>query len=169
MRTHSGRPAAGEPDFADFFAASARPLRRTAYGLVGDWDRAEELTQAALVRVYPHWAKVKDGNPHAYARRVLVNLFLDERRYAAEQPTASVPDRIMVGEPDPADRLDLGAALARLPKQMRAVVVLRFLDDRPVAEVADVLGIAEGTVKSHTHRALAALHGLLATPTGGER
>lgn len=158
-----------EPSFEEFFAAHARPLRRTAYGLVGDWDLAEELTQATFVRLYPHWARVRDGNPHGYARRVLVNLFVDSRRYAAEVPSDVLPEPAEV-ERDEAGRLDLGRALARLPKQMRAVVVLRYLDDRPVAEVADALGIAEGTVKSHTHRALAALHELLAAPTtGGER
>ena len=121
------------------------------------------------MRLYPHWARVRDGNPHGYARRVLVNLFVDSRRYAAEVPSDVLPEPVAV-ERDEAGLLDLGRALARLPKQMRAVVVLRYLDDRPVAEVADALGIAEGTVKSHTHRALAALHDLLASPTtGGER
>lgn len=173
------------PTFAEFFAAQARPLRRTAYGMVGDWSRAEELTQATFVKLYPHWAAVCDGNPRAYARRVLVNLFLDERRRSPEVPTEQLPE--VAGPPDDVGddtvaRLDLGRALAELPRRMRAVVVLRFLEDRPVAEVADLLGIAEGTVKSHTHRALAALHEVLATPaapassanpasprTGGER
>lgn len=162
------------PTFAEFFAAHVRPLRRTAYGLVGDWDRAEELTQATFVRLYPHWANIASGNPRAYARRVMVNLFLDERRRAREVPTEQLPEVGTGGtdglSADAAARLDLGRTLAGLPRQMRAVVVLRFLEDRPVAEVADLLGIAEGTVKSHTHRALAVLHELLATPaTGGER
>lgn len=162
------------PTFAEFFAAHVRPLRRTAYGLVGDWDRAEELTQATFVRLYPHWVSVCDGNPRAYARRVMVNLFLDGRRRAPEVPTEVLPEVAAVEHSslsaDAATRLDLGRALAGLPRQMRAVVVLRFLEDRPVAEVAGLLGIAEGTVKSHTHRALAVLHDLLATPaSGGER
>lgn len=154
-------------DFEEFFASTARSLRRTAYGLVGDWDRAEDLTQTAFVRLYRHWDRIQDVNVEAYARRVLVNLYIDERKFAAEVLTEVLPDVATDRgghDDDRATRIDIGRALATLPKQARAVVVLRYLDDRPIAEVADVLGIAEGTVKSHTHRAMSALQSLL-SPT----
>ncbi|MER7073800.1 SigE family RNA polymerase sigma factor [Terrabacter sp. NPDC000476] len=151
-------------DFEEFFASSARPLRRTAYGLVGDWDRAEDLTQAAFVRLYRHWDRIQDVNVEAYARRVLVNLYIDERKFAAEVPTDVLPERGRADE-DRSTSIDIGRALATLPRQARAVIVLRYLDDRPVAEVAEVLGIAEGTVKSHTHRGMSALSALLSPAT----
>lgn len=139
-------------------------MRRMAYGLIGDWDRAEDLTQATFVRLYRKWDGLADANIEAYARRVMVNLYLDGRRYAAELPTGEVPDGPCRAAESAAavERVDVARALASLPRQMRAVAVLRFLEDRPVAEVADTLGIAEGTVKSHTHRAAAALRALLA-------
>lgn len=153
-------------DFEEFFLTRARPMRRTAYGLLGDWDRAEDLTQATFVRLYRQWSRLDGANVEAYARRVMVNLYLDERKFAAEVTTDAVPDRSVAGH-DVSTRIDVGRALAKLPRQMRAVAVLRFLEDRPVAEVADILGIAEGTVKSHTHRAMSALQELLspAAPT----
>lgn len=149
-------------EFTAFFDGHARALRRTAYGLVGDWGRAEELTQTALERVYRHWATVRTGNPAGYARRTLINHFLDEQRWRAELPT-DVPPEPSAPTSDHALRIDVDRALAQLPPQMRAVVVLRFLDDRSVAETADLLGIAEGTVKSHTHHAKQALAPLLAS------
>ncbi len=162
-----GRRAATEQEFTAFFDARATALRRTAYGLVGDWGRAEELTQTTFERLWRHWPRIAAGSPEAYARRVLLNLFLDERKWSAEQPTDELPEQACSAG-DPNLRLDVAAALAQLPRQMRAVVVLRFLDDRSVAETAAGLGIAEGTVKAHTHRAMAALAPLLA-PIGGDR
>ncbi len=130
----SRRGSAGaEADFVAFFDARAAALRRTAYGLVGDWGRAEELTQTTFERLWRHWDRVTRGSPEAYARRILLNLYLDERKWRAEQPTETVPDVGIVGD-DPGLRVDIGAALAQLPPQMRAVVVLRFLDDRSVAD-----------------------------------
>ena len=77
-----------DEEFVAFFSAHARALRRTAYGLVGDWDRAEDLTQSAFARVYPHWERVRRGNPHAYTRQTMVRLFIDGRKYAAEHLAA---------------------------------------------------------------------------------
>ncbi|HRC13312.1 MAG: SigE family RNA polymerase sigma factor [Actinomycetales bacterium] len=157
-----------DEEFVAFFSAHARALRRTAYGLVGDWDRAEDLTQSAFARVYPHWERVRRGNPHAYTRQTMVRLFIDGRKYAAEHLAAELPE-LPIPLPDTEARVDLGRALGGLSRQMRAVVVLRYLDDRPVAEVASLLGIAEGTVKAYTHRALAELHDVLQPVTGGDR
>jgi RNA polymerase sigma-70 factor (sigma-E family) len=155
-------------DFEEFFATRARPMRRMAFGLVGDWDRAEDLTQATFVRLYRRWDRLDGANVEAYARRVMVNLYIDERKYSAEVPTEFLPDRTSARGVDAEQsdlRIEVGRALAALPRQMRAVAVLRFLEDRPVSEVAEILGIAEGTVKSHTHRAMSALRELLSPPT----
>lgn len=156
-------------DFKEFFAARARPLRRTAFGLTGDWGLAEDLTQSTFLRLYRHWPRVRQLNVDAYARRTMLNLYLDNRKYNVEVTTPSVPETAAL-VPDVDARLDLGAALGLLSRQMRAVVVLRFLDDQSVRDVASLLGIAEGTVKSTTNHALQALRdSAAANELNGER
>lgn len=144
-----------ESEYADFFHANAVRLRRVAWGVCGDWDQAEDIVQTAFVRIYGKFAKIRHGDPYAYARRTVVNLCLSgHRRNGRELPTAVVPDH-PVQDADPV--LDIVPALLALPVQQRAVVALRFLEDLPVSEVAQLLAVSEGTVKSHTSRALAAL------------
>jgi RNA polymerase sigma factor (sigma-70 family) len=91
-------------------------------------------------------------------------------RWRRETPAAVLPERT-TGE-DLADRQALGAlvrqALASLPRQQRAVLVLRYCEDLPEAEVAELLGCTTGTVKTHAHRGLRALRDLLGDPLGGE-
>lgn len=143
--------------FAAYYAARYRALRRTAYLLCGDWHEAEDLTQAAFVRLYLAWGRVRAGGAHAYARRVLLNEFLSERRRTREQPVEALPDRPGPAAGSPDDRLDLSAALRAVPPQQRAVVVLRYWEGLSVQQTAALLGIAPGTVKSQAARGLAAL------------
>jgi RNA polymerase sigma-70 factor (sigma-E family) len=157
-----------EREFAEFAAARVLMLRRTAYRLCGDWHRAEDLAQNALIRLYRHWANARAADSlDAYARRTLVNAYLDDqRRWWARRVTP-------VAEPDPRggsavpvdqsqdQRLDLVAALARLAPRQRAVLVLRYWEGLDVAATAAALGCAEGTVKSQTSDAIAALRRLL--------
>lgn len=149
-------------DFEEFFHARRGPLRRTGYALTGDWQLAEDLTQTTFLRLYRHWPRVRRLNVDAYARRTLVNAYLDSRKRRAEVPSEQVPEST-TSDSGVDDRLDLDAALAGLAPQMRAVVVLRFLDDLSVREVASILDIAEGTVKSATHNALRVLENQLET------
>lgn len=157
-----------EPDDAGFrswVAHRAPVLRRKAFLLCGDWHSADDLVQDALVSLYPSWGRVaRGGNVDAYANRVLFGKYVDGRRrpWRREHATDLLPDR-----PDPAadaslrevDDADsaLTRALAALPVNQRAVVVLRFTDDLSVDEVAQVLGLPAGTVKSRLSRAVAAL------------
>ena len=144
-----------ELEFTEFFASSAPALRRTAYVVVRDWHVAEDLTQQALAKLYVAWPRVREETRMAYARRVVVNECLSHlRRHRPESPTDTVPDRAVH---DPETHHGLGAALALLPPRQRAIVALRFLDDLSVDEVGRLLGIADGTVKSQTNRALTTL------------
>jgi RNA polymerase sigma-70 factor (sigma-E family) len=163
-------PPDWEREFADYVAARSRLLCTTAYLLCGDWHRAEDLTQTALTKLYLAWRRIdRRESVDAYARRVLVRSLLDERRrpWRREHATAELPEA--AGHPDRADeRVDLMAALARLPARQRAVIVLRYWSDLGIAETAAVLGVTEGTVKSTSAKGLAALRGVLqGSRTGG--
>jgi RNA polymerase sigma-70 factor (sigma-E family) len=142
--------------FSEFFAARAPALRRTAYLIVRDWHGAEDVTQLGFARLYVVWPRLRPETLEAYARKVVVNEALGWlRRRRRDHLTDVLPDG-PAGSPDETS-LDVGRALGLLPSQQRAIVALRFLDDLSVAEVARVLDIAEGTVKSQTSRALATL------------
>lgn len=160
----SGSDEADE-DFRAFMAARAPGLRRTAYGLCGDWHHAEDLVQTAFTRAYASWGRVQAaGNAESYLRAVLTNAYIDETRRGRwrERPTADVPDRATDdGHGSVDDRDALVAALAEVPPRQRVCLVLRFLDDRSVDEVAAILGCQPGTVKSQTARGLAALRAAL--------
>jgi RNA polymerase sigma-70 factor (sigma-E family) len=144
-----------DAEFADFYAARVRALRRVSYVVTRDWHAAEDVTQRAFVKLYRAWPRIDRAGLEAYARRAVVNESLTYvTRHRRDLVVDSVPDR---PTPEAPDDLDLGAALATLPPQQRAVIALRFVEDRSVAETAAALGIAEGTVKSHTAKAIATL------------
>lgn len=156
-----------ERDFSDYFAARGQRLRRTAYALCGDWHVAEDLVQATFVRLYRHWRRLRTETLDSYVRRTLVNLYLTRRKAARrERIVADVPERPARESGSTEDRVDLGRALTGLSPRQRAMVVLRYLEDLPVAEVAALLGLAEGTVKSQTARGVQALRTALGQPAG---
>jgi RNA polymerase sigma-70 factor (sigma-E family) len=142
--------------FSEFFAARAPALRRTAYLIVRDWHGAEDVTQLGFARLYVVWPRVRPETLEAYARKIVVNEALSWlRRRRRDHVTDVLPDEPAHAADD--SPLDVGQALDLLPSQQRAIVALRFLDDLSVAEVARILDIAEGTVKSQTSRALTTL------------
>ncbi|MDP9319356.1 MAG: SigE family RNA polymerase sigma factor, partial [Actinomycetota bacterium] len=123
---------------------------------------AEDVVQTTLARCYAAWPKVsRAGNRDAYVYRMLVNALVDSRRrrWWGERPTAMLPDRADVADPlsdvDVTDAVE--RALAGLTSDHRAVIVLRFYAHLSEQETALALGIALGTVKSRTSRALAQL------------
>ncbi|GGO70515.1 SigE family RNA polymerase sigma factor [Nocardioides deserti] len=153
-----------DAEFGELVHATWPSLYRTAYLLLGDHAEAEDLVQTALAKTYASWAKVRtiEAAP-AYARTVLVNTaasWFRKRGWRNERPTSELPEGVAPAS-DPADRPTLVAALARLAPRQRAVVVLRYYDDLPVAQVAAALDCSEGTVKSQTSDALARLRTLL--------
>lgn len=152
----------GVTDFAAWVDARRPALWRSAWLLTGDRHRADDLLQTALLKVWPRWSRVvAGGDPEPYVRRVLFTTYLAwwRRSWNAELPTAEPPDRPDPGGDRDPSYVDLAAALATLTRGQRAVVVARFYDDLSVAETAGQLGVSEGTVKSQTARALAALRG----------
>jgi RNA polymerase sigma-70 factor (sigma-E family) len=151
------RQTSRDREFGEYFAARGPALRRTAWLIVRDWHTAEDVLQAAFTRLYVAWGRVRADGREAYARRIVVNEALSTlRRRRPEDPTDEVPDRPATPAGD-GPLLDLDEALGLLPARQRAVVALRFVDDLSVAEVARVLDVAEGTVKSQTARALETL------------
>lgn len=131
-------------------------LLRTAVLLTGDHHRAEDLVQDALTKVAVRWRRLRDGNPEAYARQVIVRGNISWWRKHRRELVSEVPDRTDASDGyGVADtRRLLNDALAALTPRQRAVVVLRYYDDLSERETADVLGVSVGTVKSQTHLSL---------------
>jgi RNA polymerase sigma-70 factor (sigma-E family) len=150
------------PGFAEYVAARGPALVRTAYLLTGDHHAAEDLVQTVLAKSVVRWRSI-EGSPDAYVRRALYHEHVSVWRRLRHRtdPVPELPDRPGPDDGDVVERrLLLRAALARLAPQQRAVLVLRFYEDRSEAETAALLGIAPGTVKSHTRRALGRLREL---------
>ena len=145
--------------FDRFVAEKGPSLWRSAWYLTGDAHKAEDLVQTALSRVYTRYDAVPtDEQFEAYVRTTMYRVHCSwwRRRWNDERPTEHLPEGS--GEAATSD-IDLRRALAALPKTQRAVLVLRFFEDRSVDEVARILGISPGTVKTHTSRGCAALRG----------
>lgn len=143
------------------WALQATPkLFRQARLLVGDWHLAEDLAQDTIAKMYVHWARVdSDLSPDGYALRTLFHLFVSRRRLesSGEIATDLIPETFDGATIDVEIRHDLARALATLKPLERAVVVARYLDDRPVASVAALLDRSEGWVRTTSSRALARL------------
>ena len=157
-----------EDQFTAFVRAHHASLFRTAYLMTGDYQRAEDLLQSTLVRVYQRWPRVSAmDRPVAYARKVLVSQSASwwRRRSSHESPM------LLRDEPAWGGRMEqvveherVWQAVLALPPRQRAVTVLRFYEDLSEAEIAETLGMARGTVKSHSHAATRRLAQLLGEP-----
>ena len=158
------RTADRDAAFSEFVRARRTHLRRIAYGVCGDWHGADDLVQTALVKLYVAWPRVRrDGGEEAYARTIIVRSHIDETRRPWRRETSARRTAGGCGtEPFPLEERDaLFDALLALPLQQRKVVLLRHWLGLSVAETAAELGISQGTVKSHSSRALAALQEVL--------
>nr|WP_202471226.1 SigE family RNA polymerase sigma factor [Streptomyces sp. SID8377] len=147
----------------EFAVARSGPLFRTACLLTGDWHLAEDLVQETLAKMYRSWWRIsRAGAPVAYADTVLVRNFLSQRRRrsSTERPSDRLPD---VAEPaqDAELRIALLDGLARMTAKDRAVLVLRYWEDRSVEETAQVLQLSPGAVRARSMRALQRLRALL--------
>ena len=159
------RTPAWEGAYRDYFVARQRSLMRTAYAVLGSWPAAEDAVQTAFTQLYVHWPRIQPGAVDTYARRTVVHTCFRMAKVRGREPAVDpLPDQPVPGPESGLARLDLMQALAGLSPKARAVIALRFLDDLSVAEVAAVLDLPEGTVKSQTARALDRLQAVLATP-----
>ncbi|MCY1139275.1 SigE family RNA polymerase sigma factor [Actinoplanes sp. Pm04-4] len=152
--------ARGDAEFSEFAAAGFHRLRRAAFLLTGNEQQAEDAAQAALVKTYAAWRRVRRQDPYAYARKVMVNHLKDQwRRPLREHAHDHLPERASAQDVagDVTDQRWLLAALSDLADRERAVVVLRHYFDLSEKEVAAELGVAVGTVKSLNSRALSKL------------
>jgi RNA polymerase sigma-70 factor (sigma-E family) len=152
-------------DFSEFVRATGPRLHRAALLLTGDHHLAEDLTQTTYARAYASWRRVSQADdPFAYTRTALLNAFLSHHRLRRNSelpadPTLG-PER-PAPEQDPTTRLDLLVALASLPPHDRAVLVLRYWEDRSVADTARDLGLTETAVRTRSRRALERLRPLV--------
>jgi RNA polymerase sigma-70 factor (sigma-E family) len=172
-----GRVLDGAPGFEAWAREAHRSLLHLAWLLTGDRGRAEDLVQETVWRTFRAWNRIEAHEAAgAYARTTMVRLAQRwrRRRWRGEHPTAVADlDRPSATSATTQvdDALVLGRALAELSPEQRVVLVLRYFEARSEAEIAQMLGCAEGTVKSRAARGLAALrtHPLLADldePTG---
>jgi len=164
-RTAAVKPRMAPPGenagFREYVTSRSGSLLRMAYLLTRNLADAEDLVQAALAKTYQAWDRIEDRNAlDGYVRRAMVNTHISwwRRRRVDEYPTDEIPDRAVADHAGDSELSDaLSRALDRLPRRMRAAVVLRYFEDMSEAEVAEVLGISLGTVKSTVSRAVAKL------------
>jgi RNA polymerase sigma-70 factor (sigma-E family) len=147
-------------------------LRRVAYLLSGDEHQADDLVQETITKLYARWPRIGAvDNVDAYVHTMMVRAFIDEKRrgWWRVRLLGAPPERPDAVRGAAEDRTVLRAALARVAPRQQAVLVLRYLCDLPVADVAQILGCSAGTVKSQTAHGLTTLRKILGErlPVGG--
>jgi RNA polymerase sigma-70 factor, ECF subfamily len=168
------RAADGNDDaFAELVRRHERRVYSIALRMTGREEDARDAAQDAFVSAYRKLASFRgDSAFTTWLHRVTVNATYDllRKRSRAPEPVADVPEPVTSTVDDPAARvaqaLDVQGALGLVPEEYRAVLVLRDMEDLPIDEVAAILGLPVGTVKSRCHRARVALGKILAGAPG---
>ncbi|MGC4808008.1 SigE family RNA polymerase sigma factor [Micromonospora sp. DT233] len=150
--------------YEEFADSRLTALLRYAVMLTGDPHQAQDLVQETMVRAQLNWRRVaRADSPERYVRRMLTNQYVDWRRgsWVRRVLLRAEPEDVVAVSVDHAqaavDRDQVWTWLARLPRRQRATLVLRYYEDLPDAEIAEILGCAVGTVRSSISRALATL------------
>jgi len=155
-----------EDEFRQYVVSRTERLRRFAYLCCGDWHRAEDAVQTALLRLYRSWNRAKRKTLDGYTRRIIVNLLIDEYRlvwFRRVHVSDRLPESVLPDAGGGSDqRMVLTKALMCLPQRQRAAVVLRFWEDLSIEQTAKTMGCSSGSVKNLTMRGLSTLRGLLA-------
>jgi RNA polymerase sigma-70 factor (sigma-E family) len=153
-----------QPEFEEFAVRELPGLLRYAVMLTGESDLAQDLVQDVMVKVHSRWRRVSAADyPRLYVKTMVTRAFLDWRRRWVVRNIVLTPNDRLDGEPirDPAlsivDRDDAWRRLAGLPRQQRAVLVLRYYERLTDPEIATMLGCSVGTVRGYASRALATL------------
>jgi RNA polymerase sigma factor (sigma-70 family) len=161
-----------EGDFREMFADHYARVVRTVFWVLQDWDRSEEVTQDAFVQLLRHWGRVADHDqPDAWVRRVAIRLAVQVAKRERRLTTAMLRSRPAteasppLGDPISAEVL---AAVRQLPPKQRAAVALRYFEDKPVDEVAQVLDCSASTARVHLHRARQRLAETLGEEVGSD-
>jgi len=167
VRTRTGATNTGAEDaFGAAMADQGFRLARLAFFLCGDRTRAEDLVAEAFAGAWPKWSAGRVDNLGAYLRRSVVNLAAKDRRHrlvVSRHDARATTTRLVTPGADEGlgTRIDLAQILCTLPPAQRVVVVLRYLEDMSEAEIAALLGVPPGTVKSRLSRALDGLRSQL--------
>jgi RNA polymerase sigma factor (sigma-70 family) len=139
-------------EYAWLFTTEFRPVARTVFLIVHDRERAEDITQDAFVELLRRWRKIsRYDRPGAWVRRIAVRMAIREVRREGRRPAIEL-EAVEPSLDEPADA-DLRNAIRSLPSMQRAAVVLFYFEDRPAAELADILGCSDATVRVHLYRA----------------
>jgi len=157
--------------FEDFVAARLPALSRYATLLCGDRQDAHDIVQEVLARALVRWARIERlDEPYGYVRTMVTNEFLSRRRRRVRTvPLREEHDGPARPAGEPADHDGLWQRLKSLPRQQRAVLVLRYYEGLGDDEIAEVLGCRSGTVRGYHSRALATLRIELTTTEGALR
>lgn len=150
---------AGKDGFDEFVATRSMRFMRTARLLTSNWVAAEGLVQDAMTKAWFAWSRLND-DPEAYVRRIVVTTYISQsrRRWRSELPADGIPDHAGAGPHDRSDsRQAMWLALDRLPPRQKAVIVLRYYEGLPDAQISSILRCSIGTVKSQAAKALAKL------------
>jgi len=152
-----------DEEFRAFYFSHAPRLRGIALLMTGDPSRAEELAQEALLKAYRAWPRIRRDDPGPYIRSTLVNLCRNDyrRRLLERKRAAHAPEAVGADDAKVVEAMRVADALRALPPIRKAVIVLRYYEDLPEAEIARILDRPLNTVKSDIRRALQTLRLLL--------
>lgn len=159
------RDVATDASFRSFYDDNVRRVHALAMALTADHATAEDVTQEAFARAFRDWDRIGIyDQPGAWVRRVAVNLTRSRWRKLRNEAVTLArigPPRTQDPPPLPEADAEVWAAVRGLPRRQAAAIALHYIEDLPVTEIAQILGVAEGTTKSDLHRARARLAELL--------